>query len=291
MTRPRRRRRHALPGLRPRPAVHPALARAANWWSPRRSTPAGRRAACTSPRSRTPARCAPRPYGDGRRLLIVTGEHFTPGAGQDVGNGSSGWPPGPTERFPRRSTLTYRWAAQDNDSTDSVPLVGPLHPGSRHTYVATGFGGWGMSSGIMAGRLLSDRITGRDCRLERPLRPAPAGLRRPRGRRASSSTRPTWPGTSSATGCRTWPTPTRWTGSPPGDGAVVRVCGGRAAPSTATRTASCTPSPRAARTWAAWCAFNDAERAWECPCHGSRFDAQGKVVQGPAQQPLEQREL
>ncbi len=26
--------------------------------------------------------------------------------------------------------------------------------------------------------------------------------------------------------------------------------------------------------------FNAAERAWECPCHGSRFDTEGNVVQG-----------
>ncbi|GAA3214012.1 hypothetical protein GCM10020256_14480 [Streptomyces thermocoprophilus] len=38
-------------------------------------------------------------------------------------------------------------------------------------------------------------------------------------------------------------------------------------------------------------AFNSAERAWECPCHGSRFDIDGEVVQGPAVRPLERRRL
>jgi Rieske Fe-S protein len=38
-------------------------------------------------------------------------------------------------------------------------------------------------------------------------------------------------------------------------------------------------------------AFNRAEQAWECPCHGSRFGVDGRVVQGPAQQPLERRDL
>jgi len=28
--------------------------------------------------------------------------------------------------------------------------------------------------------------------------------------------------------------------------------------------------------------FNTAERSWDCPCHGSRFDVDGHVIQGPA---------
>jgi Rieske Fe-S protein len=37
--------------------------------------------------------------------------------------------------------------------------------------------------------------------------------------------------------------------------------------------------------------FNDAERAWECPCHGSRFDIDGSVIPGPANKPLQRKEV
>jgi Rieske Fe-S protein len=35
--------------------------------------------------------------------------------------------------------------------------------------------------------------------------------------------------------------------------------------------------------------FNSAERSWDCPCHGSRFDVDGEVLEGPAVRPLERR--
>ncbi len=33
--------------------------------------------------------------------------------------------------------------------------------------------------------------------------------------------------------------------------------------------------------------FNGAEESWDCPCHGSRFDVDGAVLEGPTTAPLE----
>ncbi|MFI5975230.1 FAD-dependent oxidoreductase [Streptomyces sp. NPDC051452] len=225
------------------------------------------------------------PYGeDGRRLLVVTGEHFTPGTG-DPRAGFDRLAAWAREHFPG-VRLEHAWATQDNESTDTVPLVGPFHPGARHTYVATGFGGWGLSGGIMAGLLLTSLITGGDSpwrelydprRLKSVVREAPSLLK------------------TQAKVARHFvgdrlKTPASVDDLAPGDGAVVRVGGDRLAVHRDDAGALHAVSARCTHL-GCLVAFNRAECAWECPCHGSRFGVDGEVLQGPAVRPLEQREL
>ncbi|NUP29677.1 MAG: FAD-binding oxidoreductase, partial [Nocardia sp.] len=98
------------------------------------------------------------PYRDGRRLLIVTGEHLRPGtvSTEERFDRLASWA---RDRFPVES-IDYHWGAQDNTTTDSLPYIGRFHPGTRHVHVATGFGGWGMTHGIMAGKLLAAELDG-----------------------------------------------------------------------------------------------------------------------------------
>ncbi|MFF8606610.1 FAD-dependent oxidoreductase [Streptomyces sp. NPDC015346] len=228
------------------------------------------------------------PYGDGR-LLIVTGEVFTPGTESDTEGRYRRLTEWMVERFPG-VTPTHRWAAQDNAATDTVPLIGPLHHGDDpRVFVATGFAGWGMAGGVLAGRLLSGLITG-----QAP--PEWAELYDPRRlgsvlKTAPSVAKAQWDVGKHFVKDRLETALGRGPADTvedigPGEGAVLRV-GGR--PCAVHRDDSGRLHPLSAVCTHLGCivAFNPAERTWECPCHGSRFGIDGDVLQGPALHPLE----
>ncbi|WP_407561773.1 FAD-dependent oxidoreductase [Streptomyces sp. 184] len=220
------------------------------------------------------------PYGTGRRLLIVTGEKFTPGA-RDVRARLERLNRWTDEHFPGTERAAG-WAAQDNWTGDHVPFVGRLHPGARHLYVATGFAGWGISGGVMAGRLLTGLLTGDeppwaglyDPRRLHPLREGPHLLQN-QAHVVRHFAGDRLPGATAASADDV----------PRGGGAVVRHGTGHVA---VHRDADGKLHRVRARCTHLGCLvrFNDAETTWECPCHGSRFDVDGQVLQGPATRPL-----
>ena len=224
------------------------------------------------------------PLTDGRRLLIVTGEHFTPGEGEVGPRWSrlAGWA---TDHFPV-DALSYHWAAQDNITTDGVPFVGRLHPGARHSYVATGFNAWGMANGIAAGTLLAALLSDVEP-------PEWAGIFDP-GRIHPLAEAKQFLSAGLAVASHMVADRLRRShvDSPgelaPGTGAVIRIDGERCAvyrDDTGQLTAvSATCTHRGCTV-----AFNDAERSWDCPCHGSRFAPDGSVLHGPATSPLAPR--
>ncbi|MEV6782344.1 FAD-dependent oxidoreductase [Streptomyces sp. NPDC051098] len=226
------------------------------------------------------------PYDEGRRLVILTGESFEPGAGgvRERYARLEAWA---DERIPgfAAAEKTYRWAAQDNDSHDHLPYVGHAHPGTQHLYVATGFGGWGMSNGVMAGRLLTAHIAGGP-------RPPWTELYDPR---RLPAVRDTAELAKFQAGVAKHFVGDRLHTShvdsveevAPGSGAVVRIGGKHCA---VYRDESGEVRSLSARCTHLGCLvqFNDAERTWECPCHGSRFATDGSVLHGPATRPLEE---
>lgn len=216
----------------------------------------------------------------GERLLVVTGEKFTPG--EEDGEGPqarlTAWT---REHFPS-ARITHRWATQDAFSSDGLPLVGPAGPVGRVQF-ATGFGAWGLSGGAMAAGLLAGRI----CR-DRP--PPWSRIYDPRRLPGPRDTGPLAENqlfvARHFVGDRLRsPGPVTAGSLGPDEGAVVEHRGERCA---AYRSPEGDLTLLSARCTHLGClvSFDAADRQWACPCHGSRFAVDGSVVHGPATRPL-----
>ena len=85
------------------------------------------------------------------------------GGGHRTGKPGGGWQE--LERIARQyypqASITHRWAAQDCMSLDGIPYIGQYSARTPGLYVATGFNKWGMTSSMVAARVLTDLICGK----------------------------------------------------------------------------------------------------------------------------------
>ncbi len=217
--------------------------------------------------------------GDGARLVVG-------GSGHVVGRAAStadhvaelrDWA---AAHFPGAVT-THTWSAQDYRSSDQLPLVGPLLPGSDRVLVATGYDKWGLALAVAASLALSGRILGGHmpwARAVRTWRPNElTGLGRAVRVGGDVTTRL----------AGDWVRPRVHS-----SGVVPPEGKGRVELDGQFPTAVSTVEGRTRRLCAVCphlggiVAWNDAEHSWDCPLHGSRFAPDGAVLEGPATQPL-----
>jgi glycine/D-amino acid oxidase-like deaminating enzyme/nitrite reductase/ring-hydroxylating ferredoxin subunit len=221
----------------------------------------------------------------GGTILILAGEGHHVGEG---GNHREHWRR--LEQWARKdldaTDVVYRWSTQDYYSLDKVPFIGKMAPGSDHLYTATGFNAWGMTTGVVSGRLLADLITD----VPNPwaevydpnrvtLKSLPSFVKKG-GHDAKRLIGDRLTGAPDEEETRALPR---------GSGAVFDIDGDKVA---VHRTDDGTLRRMSAVCTHLGCvvSWNDAERSWDCPCHGSRFATDGSVLQGPATKPLEPRD-
>lgn len=217
---------------------------------------------------------------DGKPAIVASGPSHKPGTESD------------TERFYSElefwvrdtfdvSDVAYRWSAQDYSTADGVPYVGRC-PRTENIYVATGFDKWGLANGSAAGVMLRDLLTGEDnpwfetfdaTRLPSP-RSAPQLLRQnldvAHHAIVDRLERVSLPDVQVLE---------------PGEGGLVKIDGETvgAYRDEDGQVIAVSPSCTHLGCTVQW---NSAERSWDCPCHGSRFDRFGDVLEGPAVEPL-----
>lgn len=182
------------------------------------------------------------------------------------------------ERFDG-AEATYRWSTHDYIPADKLPYVGRLRRGDDRILTATGYAKWGMTKGVLAAGILTDAILGRPNEWAELYDAKRIDLRRSAKKLAREN---------GAVGLRFFADRLKPRDGreeierlAPGEGTVARVGARQIA---AYRDDEGTLHTLSARCTHLGCivGWSPDDRAWECPCHGSRFAADGTAVQGPA---------
>ena len=178
-------------------------------------------------------------------------------------------------------SVDYRWSAQDYSTVHTLPYVG-RSPRMARTYVATGFRKWGITNGTAAARIIADAITGRDNAWREAFDATRIGDAETIVKLAKQNLEV---GKHFVKDRLARLRASALDDLHPGQGSVVRV-GGQAVgayrgPDGAVHAVSVTCSHMACTL-----RWNEAEITWDCPCHGSRFSVDGRVIDGPAVEDL-----
>jgi glycine/D-amino acid oxidase-like deaminating enzyme/nitrite reductase/ring-hydroxylating ferredoxin subunit len=213
---------------------------------------------------------------DWHDVLIVGGEDHKTGQAPAHADPYARLEEWARERFPMIREVMFRWSGQVMETNDGLAFIGRNPLDHQNVYIVTGDSGMGMTHGTIAGILLTDLILGREnpwAKLYDPSRKTLRAL----GRFVTENF-------NVARQYGDWLTGGDVDSAAeikPGEGAVIRhgltkkaiyrdeegVCH--------ERSAVC-PHLGGIVHW------NDSEKTWDCPCHGSRFDRLGGVLDGPA---------
>lgn len=215
-------------------------------------------------------------------LLLVGGEDHKTGQADDGEQRYAHLEAWARQRFPMIERIDMRWSGQVMEPVDGLAFIG-RNPGDfKNVYIITGDSGMGMTHGTMGGILITELIVAGAGSWESLYDPSRITLRaalhyaRENINVAAQYVEGYLSGGDVGTA----------EDIAPGEGAVVRrgiakVAVYRDDDGTLHERSAVCPHLGGIVAW------NHAEKTWDCPCHGSRFDGYGRVITGPANRDLE----
>jgi nitrite reductase/ring-hydroxylating ferredoxin subunit len=219
---------------------------------------------------------APRP---GPELLLVGGSGHGVGRARSEAGHLDELRQWARQQFPG-AVETHAWSAQDYNTPDELPIYGPLPGSDNRVLVASGYDKWGMTNAVAAARAMSAEILGQPASWSERLRDRPFSTRA----LAGLARQGLFSGVVQAKGLASAELHALPEDVPEGEGAVGRA-GLRPAGVSQVGGSACAVSALCTHLGGVL-SWNDQEQSWDCPLHGSRFDAAGEVIEGPATRPL-----
>ena len=219
-------------------------------------------------------------HASGGQLLLVGGEDHKTGQEENPELRFDALEQWAREVFPESGAIRHRWSGQVMEPADGLAYIGHNPMDANNVFIATGDSGHGMTHGTIAGMLLTDLIVGRESPYE--------ALYAPNRITLSSAKSFVEENVNVVAQYADLVTPGEVDGFDEiarGTGAVVRRGLSKLAVFRAedgmlhVRSAICTHLGCVV-------GWNPVESSWDCPCHGSRFDVEGEVLNGPAISPL-----
>lgn len=213
-------------------------------------------------------------------VLIVGGEDHKTGQENDGDERLARLEQWTRERFPQSEDVQYRWSGQVMEPVDGLAFIGRNPLDEDNVYIATGDSGQGMTHGTIAGMLLSDLIQGRKNRWEDLYSPSRIRLKSlPEYASENINVAGQYADYMTAGNIKSE------SELRPGEGAIMRdgvskIAVRRDASGNVHKLSAICPHLGCVVAW------NSTEQTWDCPCHGSRFSASGRVYQGPANSDL-----
>ncbi len=218
------------------------------------------------------------PTPDGERILIV-GEKHKVGHGKDLSQHYNNLMDFAHELFTVED-FPYRWSTQDCTTLDDIPYVGQMTTDRSNLYIATGYRKWGMTNSTVGGLILRDLIVKGESPWQEVYNPSRFNV----ASAVNFIVQNADVGVNFISG-KVKPTEEDISVSP-GNAVQADVEGHRAGVYKDYNNelhivdTTCTHLGCEVQ-------WNDAELSWDCPCHGSRFNVDGKIVEGPAMKALE----
>ncbi|NMA86946.1 MAG: FAD-dependent oxidoreductase [Tissierellia bacterium] len=176
--------------------------------------------------------------------------------------------------------IPYRWSTQDYITLDEIPYIGYFTPDTPDMYIATGFQKWGMTNSMVSAMIIRDLIINGESPWQEVYDPSRKNIIAS----AKNFIVENLNVASSLLSGKLSPLPED-INLKPGEASVIKLDGDRIGAYRDEEgvlhfvNTTCTHMG-CELNW------NSAERTWDCPCHGSRFDIEGKIIQGPAVEPL-----